>query len=202
MSLVKLIVALYARVSTDKCDICNRKPPLHPQCGHEFRGQDPEVQLSELREWCAAQGYQIEEEYIDRGLSGKKGIIRPELNRLMHDAEKGLRHFKAVVVWRLNRFGRSRKQLQENIEELEEYDIRFISKQENFDTTTPSGRLCFEFMKALAQFDREVISENTKAGMKHARAKGHHPGPKIDPEKGPCRMTRWRQEQRNAPQYA
>lgn len=65
-------LALYARVSTDKCQVCGKKPSFHPQCGHEFRGQDPEVQLMELREWCEANGHKIVEVYVDRGLSGKK----------------------------------------------------------------------------------------------------------------------------------
>lgn len=190
-------VVLYARVSTDKCETCGKKPPAHPeQAGHEFRGQDPEVQLRELREWCRQQGHTIVAEYIDRGLSGKRGVIRPELDRLMIDAEKGRRDFEAVLVWRLSRFGRSFPDLIENVRRLSEWKMGFLSKQEGFDLSTPMGRFAFRIMCAAVEMEREVISENTIAGMKLARSQGRLPGPKIDPRKGPCRMTAYRQRKR------
>lgn len=189
-------VALYARVSTDKCETCGRKPALHPAIGHEFRGQDPEVQLRELRGWCAAQQHSIVETYVDRGLSGKKGVVRPELNRLLLDAEKGRRDFEGVLVWRLSRFGRSFPDLITNVAKLSEAKIDFLSKQENFQLDTAMGRFAFRIMCAAVEMEREVISENTKAGMKLARAQGHVPGRKIDAKKGPSRTTIWRQLQR------
>lgn len=187
-------VALYARVSTDKCEICGKKPRLHPDVGHEFRGQDPEVQLRELREWCHGHKHVILEEYVDRGLSGKKGVLRPELNRLLVDAEKGRRDFEAVLVWRLSRFGRSFPDLIENVARLNEAKIDFLSKQESFQLDTTMGRFAFRIMCAAVEMEREVISENTIAGMKLARSQGRVPGPKIDPKKGPCRMTRYRRK--------
>jgi DNA invertase Pin-like site-specific DNA recombinase len=185
-------LAIYARVSTDKCEICGKKPKLHPHIGHEFRGQDPEVQLRELREWCVAHDHTIVEEYIDRGLSGKKGVVRPELNRLLVDAEKGRRDFAGVLVWRLSRFGRSFPDLIANVAKLSEAKVDFLSKQENFQLDTTMGRFAFRIMCAAVEMEREVISENTIAGMKLARSQGRIPGPKIDPKKGPSRWTRRR----------
>jgi site-specific DNA recombinase len=182
-------IALYARVSTDKCEICGKKPALHPKAGHEFRGQDPEVQLRELREWCATNKHEIVCDYVDRGLSGKKGVVRPELNRLMVDAEKGRRDFEGVLVWRLSRFGRSFPDLIANVQKLSEAKINFLSKQEGFQLDTTMGRFAFRIMCAAVEMEREVISENTIAGMKLAKAEGHIPGPKIDPRKGPSRWT-------------
>ena len=190
-------LALYARVSTDKCDLCGKKPAVHPHCGHDFRGQDPEVQLRELREWCDEQGHTIAEIYVDRGLSGKKGVVRPELNRLLIDAEKGRRDFEAVLVWRLSRFGRSFPDLVANVARLNEAKVDFLSKQESFRLDTTMGRFAFRIMCAAVEMEREVISENTKAGMKHARENGRLPGPRIDPKKGPSRWTLARRK-RNA----
>ena len=189
-------LVLYARVSTDKCDVCGKKPRLHPQAGHEFRGQDPEVQLRELREWCACNRHSIIEVYVDRGLSGKRGVYRPELERLMQDAKNGRRDFDAVLVWRLSRFGRSVPDLAALVTRLQEAKVGFLSKQEGFDLTTSTGRLVFNVLCSIAEFERDVISENTRAGMKLAREEGHLPGPKIDPERGPCRMTLYRQRKR------
>src|SRR5208337_1744730 len=82
-------VALYARVST-------------------HNGQDPEMQLSELREYASRRGWNITTEYVDQGVSGSKES-RPQLNRLMADAHR--RKFDAVLVWKVDRFGRSLKHL-------------------------------------------------------------------------------------------
>lgn len=191
---MKLVI--YARVSTDKCDVCGKKPSLHPQIGHLFRGQDPEVQLRELREWCSIHKHTIVWEYVDRGLSGKRGVVRPELNRLLVDAEKGRRDFEGVLVWRLSRFGRSFPDLIGNVGKLSDLKIDFLSKQESFQLDTTVGRFAFRILCAAVEMEREVISENTIAGMKLARSQGRLPGPKIDTKRGPCRMTVYRQKQR------
>lgn len=184
-------LALYARVSTDKCEVCGRKPEAHAKEKHEFRGQDPEVQLRELRAWCQREGHTVIVEYVDRGISGKIAA-RPELLRLMADVEKGRRDIEAVLVFRLTRFGRSVPDLTANVRKLREADVNFISYHEKFDLATPIGKLVFNVLCSIAEFDLDVISENTKAGMRLARAKGHIPGPKVDPAKGPSRTTLWR----------
>jgi len=172
-----LKLALYARVSTlDK-------------------GQNPEVQLSELRAWATRHGHKIVLEYVDH-LTGKN-TKRPQLQKLMADAVKGLRDIDAVVVWKLDRFGRSQRDLLNLVEELLGAGISFISYTENFDLTTPMGKAMFGLLSVFAELERNNIRERTKAGMAFARSEGRLPGPKIDPKRGPCRMTLWRQQQRN-----
>lgn len=169
-------LALYARVSTlDK-------------------GQNPEVQLSELRAWAARRGYKIVMEYVDH-LSGKN-TKRPQLQKLMKDAIQGLRDIDAIVVWKLDRFGRSQRDLLNLVEELQAAGIGFISYTENFDLTTPMGKAMFGILGVFAELERNNIRERTKAGMALARSEGRLPGPKIDPRRGPCRMTLWRRQQR------
>lgn len=166
-------VALYARVSK-----------LHSH-------QDPEVQLRELRAWCVTHSHKITAEYVDRGVSGAKKS-RPQLDKLMRDATKGLQDIDAVVVWRLDRFGRSLQHLQNAIAILRDAKVGFISLKEGFDLTTPMGKAFFGMLGVFAEFERDVIAERIRAGLRNAKAKGHLPGPKIDPRKGPSRTTLWR----------
>ena len=152
-----LRVAIYARVSTvDK-------------------GQNPEVQLKPLREYCTARGLEVFSEYVDVGQSGKKDR-RPQLDRLMDDSRKRL--IDCIIVWKLDRFGRSLKHLVTALDELNSLDVSFISYQENIDLSTPSGRLMFHMIAAMAEFERELIRERVCAGVAHARAKGKKLGRK------------------------
>ncbi len=148
-------VALYARVSTSN--------------GH----QDPEMQLSELREYAARRGWEIVGEYTDQGVSGSKES-RPELNRLMIDAHR--RRFDAVLVWKIDRFGRSLKHLVNALADLGAYGVAFISLRDNLDLSTPSGRLMFQIIGAMAEFERALIQERVKAGLRNARTKGKRLG--------------------------
>jgi DNA invertase Pin-like site-specific DNA recombinase len=184
-------VALYARVSTDKCEICGKNPASHPASGHQYRGQDPEVQLLELRSWSAANQHTIIEEYVDRGVSGTKAS-RPQLDKLMADATKGLRDIQVVAVLRLDRFGRSVQHLHVAVGKLLASKVEFISVKDGFDLTTPMGKLLFGILATFAEFERNVIAERTKDGLKKARAEGHIPGRRVDPLKGPSRTTAWR----------
>jgi DNA invertase Pin-like site-specific DNA recombinase len=140
-------VALYARVST-----CNGQ-------------QDPELQLRELREYARLRGLTIVGEHVDR-ISGSKDS-RPALNRLMADASQ--RKFDAVLVWKLDRFGRSLRHLVNALAELEALGLSFISLRDNLDLSTPSGRLMFQIIGAMAEFERSLIQERVKAGLRNAR---------------------------------
>lgn len=144
-------VALYGRVSTlDK-------------------GQDVNLQLNELREYAGRRGWQIAGEYADNGVSGIKES-RPELNRLMADAK--LCKFDVIAVWKLDRFGRSLKHLVTSLADIESWGITFVSLRDGFDLTTPSGRLMFQIIGAMAEFERNLIRERVIAGMANAKAKG------------------------------
>ena len=104
-------------------------------------------------------------------MSGAKSS-RPALNILMEDAKK--RRFDAVLVWKLDRMGRSLKHLLSILEDFETLGIDFIAYNQNIDTTTPSGKLMFSMIGAFAEFERELIRERVKAGMQTAREKGQH----------------------------
>ncbi len=149
--------ALYARVSTSD------------------KGQDPEMQLRELREHCERRGWTIIGEYVDVGVSGSKDS-RPELNKLMADAKR--RKLDAILVWKLDRFGRSLKHLVNSLGEFESLGIAFISLKESLDLTTPAGRLMFGIISAMAEFERDLIRERVRSGIANRRAKGFRVGRK------------------------
>jgi DNA invertase Pin-like site-specific DNA recombinase len=178
-------LAAYARVS---------KPQRGTLTDVQAKDQNPEVQLRELREWCQRNGHKIVIEYVER-LSGKN-TKRPQLQKLMRDAVKGLRDIDGVLVWRLDRFGRSVRDLHNLIAELDDAKIAFICLKDGFDLTTSGGRAMFGMLAVFAEFERNVIAERTKAGLALARAEGRVPGRKIDPKRGPSRTTLWRQAQR------
>jgi DNA invertase Pin-like site-specific DNA recombinase len=131
------------------------------------------MQLSELREYAGRRGWEITEEYTDQGFSGSKES-RPALNRLMIDAQQ--RKFDAVLVWKIDRFGRSLKHLVNALAELGAFGVAFISLRDNLDLSTPSGRLMFQIIGAMAEFERALIQERVKAGLRNARAKGKRLG--------------------------
>lgn len=131
------------------------------------------MQLRELREYCERRGWQIAETYVDAGVSGSKDS-RPALNRLMADAYQ--RRFDAVLVWKLDRFGRSLKHLVNSLAEFEALGIAFVSLRDNLDLTTPSGRLMFQIVGAMAEFERALIQERVRAGLRNARSKGKRLG--------------------------
>src|SRR5665811_2043432 len=143
-------VALYARVST-------------------LNGQHPEMQLAELREYASRRGWKIMGEYVDEGVSGSKES-RPELNRLMADAHR--RQFDIVLVWKIDRFGRSLRHLVNALADLDSYGVAFVSMRDNLDLSTPSGRLMFQIIGAMAEFERSLIQERVRAGLRNACAKG------------------------------
>jgi DNA invertase Pin-like site-specific DNA recombinase len=148
-------IAIYARVSTVN------------------HGQDTGMQTRDLQEFCKLREFQLVDSYIDEGVSGSKDS-RPELDRLMADARK--RRFDAVLVWKLDRFGRSLKHLVNSLAEFQALGIAFISYKESLDMTTPAGRLMFNVIAAMAEFERDLIRERTKAGVAFARSKGKRIG--------------------------
>ena len=109
----------------------------------------------------------------DPGASGKN-LDRPGLQRLLELVEAG--DVTHVLVWRLDRLGRSMKHLISVVADLEERGIGFRSLTENIDTTTPAGKLVFHIFGALAEFERELIRERTQAGLAAARARGRKGG--------------------------
>jgi DNA invertase Pin-like site-specific DNA recombinase len=131
------------------------------------------MQTRELEEYCQRRGWEVAGCYVDTGVSGAKDS-RPELNRLMSDAHQ--RCFDAVLVWKLDRFGRSLRHLVNALAELEALGVAFVSLRDNLDLSTPSGRLMFQIIGAMGEFERSLIVERVKAGMRNARAKGKRIG--------------------------
>jgi DNA invertase Pin-like site-specific DNA recombinase len=157
---------------------------LYARCSTHDKGQDPELQLQPLREYCQRRGFEIAGEYVDNGVSGTKDC-RPQLDRLMDAARK--RQIDIIIVWKLDRFGRSLKQLVTALDELSGLGVGFISYQDNLDLTTAQGRLMFHIIGAMAEFERELIRERVKAGLDNARRKGKRLGrkplPPVDRDK-------------------
>jgi DNA invertase Pin-like site-specific DNA recombinase len=147
--------AIYARVSTAN------------------NGQDPRVQTRELDEFCERRGWTLVPEYVDVGISGTKEK-RPALDRLMADAHH--RKFDVVVVWRFDRFARSVSHLLRALETFQALGIEFVSLSEQMDTSTPTGKMVFTVLGAVAELERSLIVERVKAGLRNARAKGKRLG--------------------------
>lgn len=147
-------VALYARVSTQN-------------------GQNPEMQLAELREYAHRRSWTIAGEYVDIGVSGAKES-RPEFNRIVFDVHH--RRFDAVLCWKLDRLGRSLKHLVNTLADLQAYGVAFVSLRDNLDLSTPSGRLMFHVVAAMAEFERALIRERVSAGIQAAKRRGQRIG--------------------------
>jgi DNA invertase Pin-like site-specific DNA recombinase len=109
--------------------------------------------------------------FTDQGMSGAR-FSRPGLESALTALSKG----DALVVWRLDRLGRSLHKLVELVDQLGEQGIQFVSLTECIDTTSSGGTLLFHIMAALAQFERSLIGERTRAGMIAAKARGKHIG--------------------------
>ena len=146
--------AIYCRVSTDE--------------------QNPKHQEKALREYAKMRDFKIHKVYTDI-ISGSKSS-RPALNDLMFAAREN--KFRVVLVWKLDRLGRSLQHLLNIVDEWKKLNINFICTTQQFDTTTASGELIFNLLGAVAQFERTLISERTKQGMKKALKEGRVGRPK------------------------
>jgi DNA invertase Pin-like site-specific DNA recombinase len=146
--------AIYARVSTNN-------------------GQNPEMQLRELWEYCERRGWSVVAEYVDVGVSGTKEN-RPELDRLMADAQR--RRFDVMAVWKFDRFARSVSHLLRALETFKALGVEFISLSEQVDTSTPTGKMVFTVLGAVGELERSLIVERVRAGLRNARARGKRLG--------------------------
>ncbi len=131
--------------------------------------QDPTMQLLDLRRYAAQRGWTIVEEFVDHGVSGAKDS-RPALNRLMLAARQ--RRFDIVLVWRFDRFARSTSHLIRALDEFRTLGVGFSSFGEALDTGTPTGKVMFTIIAAVAEFERALIQERVRAGLRRARAAG------------------------------
>jgi len=136
----KVKVAIYARVSTDE--------------------QNTDNQLHHLREFAARGGHEVYKEYVDEAQSGTKGS-RPAFDEMLQD----MRHYKfrAIVVTKLDRIGRSLKHILTLFDEFNKKGVGFIATTQNIDTLNAAGMLQMQILGAFAEFERNLISERTKA---------------------------------------
>lgn len=143
-------VAIYGRVSTT--------------------GQSTDLQIQECRQYAERCGYQIVGEYCDTisGTTGKDD--RPALTRLLEDVFA--RKFDMVVVYSIDRLGRSLKNCLDILESLKSHRCDFISIKQQIDTSSPTGQLIFNIFASLASFERSQILERTALGRERAKAKG------------------------------
>ena len=133
--------------------------------------QNCDLQLRELREHVSRRGWESAGEYVDAGVSGTKAS-RPALDRLMASAAR--REFDAVLVYKIDRFGRSVLHLSQQLAALTSYGVRFLAISQAIDTdaSNPSSRLMLTILAGVAEFEREIIRERTLSGVRAAKARG------------------------------
>lgn len=136
------------------------------------RSQETEMQESELRDYVSRRGWEYKI-YRDKGQSGAKES-RPALDLLLADLHK--RKLTVLVVWALDRLARSLKQLLSIAEECSALGVDLISLKQNVDTTLPAGRLTFQVLGAVAEFEREMLRARVKSGIENARRNGKRLG--------------------------
>lgn len=131
--------------------------------------QKPEVQVHELRRYCSARGWKIEQEIVDHGFSGGTDN-RPGLKKLLALVRE--RKIDVVVVVKMDRLFRSLKHLVSTLDEWQALGVQFVATKDAVDYTTPSGRLFAQILGSLAEFEKSLLVERTKMGIEHARAMG------------------------------
>ena len=148
-------VAIYIRVST---------------LDQAREGFSLESQEATLRKWCREKSWNVVDLYADRGISGKDIDHRPDMRRLLHDAENGV--FDMVAFWALSRFTRSVNDLYKTMSKFDKWGVAMASYTEAFDTSTPMGRAMIGIVGVFAQLERELTSERVRAAMETRAEKG------------------------------
>jgi DNA invertase Pin-like site-specific DNA recombinase len=145
---MKKRVIIYARVSTKE--------------------QNVDMQLLDLTQYAEARGFEIVKKYVDIGSGAKDDRINYQ--KMLDDVRK--RKTDIVLVWKIDRFGRSTKELVNALEEFNRLGVDFISFKESLDTNSPAGKVLFTIISSFAEFERSIIRERVKAGMEKAKARG------------------------------
>jgi len=131
-------------------------------------GQTTENQLRDLRAYCERNDYVIRATYDDTGESGAKAD-RPALQQMLADAGK---KFDVLLVWKLDRLGRSVPDLLRTLQQLRDSGVDFICTTQQIDTSTAYGRMVTTFLAAVAEFERELTIERVRLGQARAREQG------------------------------
>ncbi len=164
-------VAIYLRVSTKEQTTLNQE--------------------INLKEFCERSNYEIYKIYKDEGVSGSK-TSREGLDLMLQDMRK--RYFETIIVWKLDRLGRSIQHLLQILQELQNRKVRLICTDMNIDTNTPQGKFFFTIVGAFGELEREIIRERINLGLARARSQGKHLGrPKGSKDKrGRNKLGYWK----------
>jgi len=155
--------------------VANNRCAIYARCS--TAEQNVSMQVSELREYAERRGFQIVAEHVD--IASGSLDSRPELNKVLILAKR--RKIDVLLCWKIDRLGRSLKHLVNVIAELEAVGVAFVSLKDNLDFSTPAGRLMFNVIGAMAQFERDLIRERTLSGMAAARRRGARIGrPRVE----------------------
>ena len=155
-------VGIYARVSTDE-------------------QRTIEDQISELKDYCKLYNHEVVAEYRDKE-SGTT-TDRKDFQRMLKDVKE--KRIEGVAVWKFDRLSRSLTDLINTVNFFKEHDIELMSKHELVDTSKPEGKLLFNILGSIAEFEIDTIRKRTELGMKRARREGklcHRPRKEIDIE--------------------
>lgn len=126
-----------------------------------------------LKEYCLRNNIELIKIYKDEGVSGSK-TSRLGLDLMLQDMRQGL--FDTIIVWKLDRLGRSTQHLLQILEELQNRKVRLICIDMNIDTETPQGKFFFTIVGAFAELEREIIRERIYAGLARAKSQGKNLG--------------------------
>lgn len=136
--------------------------------------QDIGLQVDELTQVAQARGYKVTHVYRDDGISGTKQA-RPGLDAMLADAQVG--QFSVLLVWKLDRLGRSLQNLLQILDDLARWGVGFSSIHDpGLDSTTSTGRLLIQLLACFAEYERSIIQERVQAGVARAQAAGKHCG--------------------------
>lgn len=155
-------VAIYCRVSTTE----------QAEAGYSINEQE-----RLLIEWTDKNDMQLYKCYSDRGISGKSIEARPELKELLKDAEE--KKFNMVITWKINRLSRKLSDVLKIVENFESNGVAFKSYSEPFETSTPAGKMQFQMMALIGEFERGTIAQNVKMGMMARAREGKWCGNKV-----------------------
>lgn len=131
-----------------------------------------DAQQAKAKAWCMANGYEVKAVYVDAGISGKRTTNRPELQKALADCGKG----DALIVYSLSRLARSTKDTLEISEQLTKKKTDLISLQEKIDTTTAAGKMMFQMLAVLSEFERNLAAERTATALQYKKSKGERAG--------------------------
>lgn len=131
--------------------------------------QEIDMQIKAVKDYCSRESIEIFKEYFDKGVSGSKES-RPQFDLMLQDMRN--KYFDCIIVYRLDRIGRSLPHLVKLFEEFKKKEIKFISVTQSFNTITPEGKLMLGMLMLLAEYERDVTISRVNDGLDEARAKG------------------------------